>query len=136
MRRFSQRSALVTLSEINITPLLDLAFVLLIIFVITTPLLDQGIKLPPGGKPDKPRLDKNDIRTVEVSSQGTYMIEHRRMLLDQIEAQLIKESRANPSLVVNLRADENSRWKEVEAMIDLCQRNGIKMSARTQPPKR
>ena len=39
MRRFSQRSYLVTLSEINITPLLDLAFVLLIIFVITTPLL-------------------------------------------------------------------------------------------------
>jgi len=38
MRRFSQRSYLVTLSEINITPLLDLAFVLLIIFVITTPL--------------------------------------------------------------------------------------------------
>ncbi len=58
------------------------------------------------------------------------------MLLDQIETQLIKESRANPSLVVNLRADENSRWKEVEAMLDLCQRNGIKMSARTQPPKR
>ena len=135
MRRFSQRSALVTLSEINITPLLDLAFVLLIIFVITTPFIDQGIKLPPGGKPNKP-FDKNDIRTVEVSSQGTYMIEHRRMLLDQIEAQLIKESRANPTLVVNLRADENSRWKEVEAMIDLCQRNGIKMSARTQPPKR
>ena len=41
MRRFSQRSQLVTLSEINITPLLDLAFVLLIIFVITTPLLEQ-----------------------------------------------------------------------------------------------
>ena len=40
MRRFSQRSYLVTLSEINITPLLDLAFVLLIIFVITTPLLE------------------------------------------------------------------------------------------------
>ena len=45
MRRFSQRSSLVTLSEINITPLLDLAFVLLIIFVITTPLLEQGINL-------------------------------------------------------------------------------------------
>jgi len=45
MRRFSQRSALVTLSEINITPLLDLAFVLLIIFVITTPLLEKGLDL-------------------------------------------------------------------------------------------
>ena len=59
MRRFSQRSALVTLSEINITPLLDLAFVLLIIFVITTPLLEQSIslKLPKGGQPD-PKISK------------------------------------------------------------------------------
>ena len=45
MRRFSQRNSLVTLSDINITPLLDLAFVLLIIFVITTPLLEQGLPL-------------------------------------------------------------------------------------------
>ena len=45
MRRFSQRSHLVTLSEINITPLLDIAFVLLIIFVITTPLLEKGLDL-------------------------------------------------------------------------------------------
>ena len=45
MRRFSQRSQMVTLSEINITPLLDLAFVLLIIFVITTPLLEQSLNL-------------------------------------------------------------------------------------------
>jgi biopolymer transport protein ExbD len=135
MRRFSQRSSLVTLSEINITPLLDLAFVLLIIFVITTPLLDQGIKLPPGGKPDKP-IDKNDIRTIEVTSQGVYMIDHRRIQLEQMEPQLIKDSRANPNLIVNLRADENSRWKEAVAVMDLCQRNGIKFSARTLPPKR
>ena len=57
MRRFSQRSHLVTLSEINITPLLDLAFVLLIIFIITTPLLTQSIemKLPGGGQVEKKR---------------------------------------------------------------------------------
>ncbi len=42
MRRFSQRNPLVTLSDINITPLLDLAFVLLIIFIITTPLLSKA----------------------------------------------------------------------------------------------
>ena len=135
MRRFSQRSSLVTLSEINITPLLDLAFVLLIIFVITTPLLDQGIKLPSGGNPDTP-IEKRDIRTVEISSKGAYMIERRAMLLEQVEALLIKESRANPNLVVYIRADENSRWKEVIAMFDLCQRNRIKISARTEPPKR
>ena len=73
MRRFSQRNFLVTLSDINITPLLDLAFVLLIIFVITTPLLEQSVNLnlPVGGQPDKRKLDKNDIRTVEIVAAGT-----------------------------------------------------------------
>src|SRR5207237_1335861 len=45
MRRYSQRHNLSTLSEINITPLLDLAFVLLIIFMITTPLLENSMNL-------------------------------------------------------------------------------------------
>jgi biopolymer transport protein ExbD len=138
MRRFSQRTSLVTLSEINITPLLDLAFVLLIIFVITTPLLEQGfnLKLPTGGKPDKP-LDRRDIRTVEVSSQGIFMLDRQRLQLDQIEAALVRDFKANPNLVVYLRADENSRWKDVEAVIDRCQSNGItRLSPRTEPPKR
>ena len=138
MRRFSQRSALVTLSEINITPLLDLAFVLLIIFVITTPLLTQGLdlKLPSGGKPDRP-IERRDVRTVEVSPQGALLLDRRRLSLDQIEATLVRDFRANPNLVVYLRADENCRWKDVESVIDRCQRNGItRLSARTEPPKR
>ena len=138
MRRFSQRSSLVTLSEINITPLLDLAFVLLIIFVITTPLLEQGLslKLPSGGKPDRP-IERRDVRTVEVSPQGVLMLERKRLSIDQIEATLVRDFKANPNLVVYLRADENSRWKDVEAVIDRCQRNGItRLSPRTEPPKR
>ena len=138
MRRFSQRSSLVTLSEINITPLLDLAFVLLIIFVITTPLLEQGfnLKLPTGGKPDRP-IERRDVRTVEVSSQGVLLLERKRLNIDQIEAALVRDFNANPNLVVYLRADENSRWKDVEAVIDRCQRNGItRLSPRTEPPKR
>jgi biopolymer transport protein ExbD len=138
MRRFSQRSSLVTLSEINITPLLDLAFVLLIIFVITTPLLEQGLnlKLPTGGKPDKP-IERRDIRTVEVSSQGVFMLDRKRLPLEQIEIALVRDFKANPNLVVYLRADENSRWKDVEAVIDRCQQHGItRISPRTEPPKR
>ena len=45
MRRFSDRAALHTLSELNVTPLLDLAFVLLIIFMITTPLMENSMDL-------------------------------------------------------------------------------------------
>ncbi len=138
MRRFSQRSALVTLSEINITPLLDLAFVLLIIFVITTPLLEQtlALKLPQGGKPDKP-IDKRDIRTVEISTQGAYKLDKMPMSLGQIESELLKDFRANPNLVIYIRADENGKNKDLYAVIDRCQRNGIsRYSLRTLPPKR
>src|SRR5271169_1060611 len=106
MRRFSQRSALVTLSEINITPLLDLAFVLLIIFVITTPLLEQSLplKLPVGGGPD-PKIDKKDIRTVEISQQGKYVLDKMPMSLAQLESELVRDHRVDPGLIVYIRAD-------------------------------
>ena len=144
MRRFSQRSALVTLSEINITPLLDLAFVLLIIFVITTPLLEKGIdlKLPDvPGKQDQ-ELKKEDIRTVEITSQGKYALKGaggpaQVMKLDQIIQNLAIDHRLNPKLVIYIRADENSRNKELAALLDGCQRNGLtRYSLRTQPEGR
>ena len=117
--------------------MLDLAFVLLIIFVITTPLLEQGIplKLPDGtGKPDK--LERGDIRTVEISPQGIYMLNKRSNSLDQIEAQLRREFQANPNLLVYIRADENGPYKHVAAILDRCERNGItRFSLRTEPER-
>jgi biopolymer transport protein ExbD len=137
MRRFSQRSHLVTLSEINITPLLDLAFVLLIIFIITTPLLEQGLnlKLPGGGKPDKP-LVKSDIRTVEIKERGSYYLDHQPTTLENLERALVNANRANPNTVVFIRADENGPYKFVAAVFNLCQKNGItRFSLRTDPEK-
>src|SRR5664280_250353 len=108
MRRFSQRSYLVTLSEINITPLLDLAFVLLIIFVITTPLLEQSInlKLPRGGQPDQ-FVNKRDIRTVEISTTGVYALDRQRMSFEQLIARLAADFRINPNIIVYIRADQD-----------------------------
>ena len=126
MRRFSQRSYLVTLSEINITPLLDLAFVLLIIFVITTPLLEQSInlKLPRGGQPDK-FLNKRDICTVEVSVPGVYALDRQRMSLDQLITRLTSDFHINQNIVVYIRADQECPYKNVADLIDRCQRGGI-----------
>ncbi|MGA4645304.1 ExbD/TolR family protein [Limisphaera sp. 4302-co] len=138
MRRFSQRTHLVTLSEINITPLLDLAFVLLIIFVITTPLLEQSLplKLPQGGQPDVP-LDPRLVRTVEITAQGVYVLDRRPLRLDQLEAVLAAEYRANPNLVVYIRADENGPYKHVAALLDRCLRHGItRFSLRTEAVRR
>ena len=139
MRRFSQRSHLVTLSEINITPLLDLAFVLLIIFVITTPLLDNGfnLKLPTANAlPEKPP-DRRDINTVEITSKGEYMLNRSRMTLNDVERNLIATYKANPNMVVYIRADENGKNKDLYAVIERCQKNGItRFSLRTEPPGR
>ena len=137
MRRFSQRNSLVTLSDINITPLLDLAFVLLIIFVITTPLLEQGLDLTlhQGGRPDR-EIDKNDIKTLEINSKGMMMLGGQHMDISMIERELAAAHQRNPNLLVYIRADENSINKYLSDVIDRCQRNGItKFSLRTTPPK-
>jgi len=138
MRRFSQRSNLVTLSEINITPLLDLAFVLLIIFVITTPLLEQSInlKLPRGmGQPDK-KIDPRNVRTVEVSVTGVYTLSKQRLGLDQLIARLVEDFRSNPNLIIYIRADQDGPYKNVAALLDGCQRGGItRYSLRTEPAR-
>jgi biopolymer transport protein ExbD len=138
MRRFSQRSQLVTVAEINITPLLDLAFVLLIIFVITTPLLEQSIalKLPSGaGRPDQ-HINKNDIRTVEISNTGIYALDRQRMSLDQVLDRLHSEFQENPNLIVYIRGDKDSRWDLEAQLFGGLQRLGItRISIRTEPPK-
>src|SRR2546423_483280 len=138
MRRFSQRSALVTLSEINITPLLDLAFVLLIIFVITTPLLEQGLplQLHKGGSQDTAKPDPRNIRTVDVLSQGTYRLQKQPMSLTALLVELDRDHKANKELIVYIRPDVNGKNKDLLALIDGCQKNGItKYSLRTEPEK-
>jgi biopolymer transport protein ExbD len=132
MRRFSQRNSLVTLNEINITPLLDLAFVLLIIFVITRPLLEQNVnlQLPQNmGKPDA-RIDRNNIRVVEITQQGDYYLNGRRYGIGQLENEL----RKNPKAIVDIRADKRTDWNHVLAVLDACMRDHItQFSARTAP---
>jgi biopolymer transport protein ExbD len=137
MRRFSQRNSLVTLSEINITPLLDLAFVLLIIFVITTPLLEQGLplNLPTGGRPDT-QIVKDNIRTVEIDARGNFMLNRVRLNVGQIEQELVKAYRSNPNLVVFVRADKDGKIEPFAEIMNRCIKNGItKFSFRTAPEK-
>ena len=128
MRRFSQRNSLVTLNDINITPLLDLAFVLLIIFIITTPLLEKGldISLPNGsGQAEKNTITKNDIRTVEITAQGIYAMNRRPMPLTQVVNQLVQEYKGNPNLIVYIRADGNGHTKDLAALMDALSRNNL-----------
>ncbi|HBU60780.1 MAG TPA: hypothetical protein DEB48_13145 [Verrucomicrobiales bacterium] len=134
MKRYSKRNQLVTLSDLNVTPMLDLAFVLLIIFVIATPLLEQGMKLelPEGGSADT-AIKRDDVRTVEVSRSGQYLLDRKPMTLVQLEEELKKAHGENPDTVVYIRADQQGFNKDLYAVIDACQRNGLtKFSLRTR----
>jgi biopolymer transport protein ExbD len=136
MRRFSQRNSLVTLSDINITPLLDLAFVLLIIFIITTPLLEQGLnlKLPAGGQTDSPKLNPRDIRTVDISTRGDYKFRERFYPPQQLAGMLREEQRRNPNLIVYIRADQEGAWKHIAALLSRLEEVGVaNVSMRTDP---
>ena len=105
MRRFSQRNHLVTLNEINITPLLDLAFVLLIIFIITTPLLEQSLKLNlPTGGAEKSTVRKDQVRTIEVDPKGGYVVNRHSYSLADLEQLLAAEFARDPQLAVYIRA--------------------------------
>ena len=139
MRRFSQRHALVTLSDINITPLLDLAFVLLIIFVITTPLLEQGLnlKLPVGDVPDNKKINPKDVRTVEVSTSRQYLMGGQWRNLRDLAQILVGEHRRNPRLLVYIRADKQCPYEYVSDLLNVLETSGIdQVSLRTQPRAR
>lgn len=126
MRRFSQRNSLVTLNEINITPLLDLAFVLLLIFIITRPMLEQSmdLKLPKGGeKPGK--VEAKDRLTVEIAPQGIYKLNGRQMPLGSVLDQITSATRANPNAFVSIRTDKQAPSEYFYAVLDGCQKRGI-----------
>jgi biopolymer transport protein ExbD/biopolymer transport protein TolR len=127
MRRFSQRNSLVTLSEINITPLLDLAFVLLIIFVITRPMLEGRVNmvLPDSTVSERTPINRQDVRVVEIREDGRYWLDGKPLLLAQVEAELVRSFRANPKLTVDIRADKRAQWNYVYQLMDVCMRNHI-----------
>jgi biopolymer transport protein ExbD len=128
MRRFSSRNQLVTLNEINITPLLDLAFVLLIIFIITTPLLDQRIelKLPNGGEA-KQTAKPGDVVTVEGGLRGEFSFKGYKVEGGEreLEKKLVAAYAANRNLVVRIRVDRNGPAQTLVTILDICRRNGI-----------
>jgi biopolymer transport protein ExbD len=139
MRRFSQRNHLVTLNEINITPLLDLAFVLLIIFIITTPLLEQSIplRLPSGGA-TRNQPDAKDVVVAEVSADGRYSLRGRRLEnAAALEQALRAAYQANPNIIIRIRADAEGKFRHPATIMDLCRRNGInRFDIATEPERR
>lgn len=122
-----------TLTEINITPLLDLAFVLLVIFIITTtPVVnDLELNLPKASRHEKDPPRKANYITVE-SSGRTFLNKQQvegQALLDA----LIGLRLADPDLSVIVRGDGKAKYKQIRSVVDLCQQaNVVKVELATE----
>jgi biopolymer transport protein ExbD len=126
MRRFSDRHGLHTISELNVTPLLDLAFVLLIIFMITTPLMENSTDLVvPSSEASSKAVDPNDIQTVSINREEQVSLNGDPLSIETLEAQLsgLRDSRAD--LAVVIRSHKDLPVQKLIHLMDIIQRARI-----------
>ena len=127
MKRYSQRSGHTAMAELNVTPLLDLAFVLLIIFIITTPLLTSNIpvQLPVGSRNQAQPVDSKSIRTVSIDRNGQIYFESKPIELPVLEQELTAFGRTTPDAAVIVRADKSLNVQQLFDVMDILQRAKI-----------
>jgi biopolymer transport protein ExbD len=126
MRRYSQRNSLTTLSEINVTPLLDLAFVLLIIFMITTPLLENSMNLViPSSGATTPPIPSSQVQTISIDRTETIRFNNHVVDPETLSAQLLELKRTNPDVAVVIRPDRELPVQKLVSLMDALQRAQI-----------
>ena len=126
MRRYSHRQNLSTLSEINITPLLDLAFVLLIIFMITTPLLESSMNLViPSSGTKNPPINTSHVQTVSIDRTDTIRFNNQVMDLETLTTQLVQLKQSNPDIAIVIRPDRDLPVQKLIGVMDALQRAGM-----------
>jgi biopolymer transport protein ExbD len=126
MRRYSQRQSLSSLSEINITPLLDLAFVLLIIFMITTPLLESTMSLIiPSSGAKTPPVTTSQVKTISIDRNEAIRFNNQVVDLESLTTQLSEIKRANPDVAVVIRPDRDLPVQKLITLMDALQRAQI-----------
>jgi biopolymer transport protein ExbD len=119
MRRYSQRQNLSTLSEINITPLLDLAFVLLIIFMITTPLLESSMNLViPSSSATNPPIKSGRVQIVSIDRNDTIRFNDQVIDLNTLIERVTELKRTNPDVAMVIRPDRELPVQKLIALMD------------------
>ena len=126
MKRYSQRQSLSTLSEINITPLLDLAFVLLIIFMITTPLLESSMNLViPSSGAINPPIKSAQVQIVSIDRSDTIRFNNQVVDLKSLTERLAQLRQANPGVAVVIRPDRELPVQKLIVLMDALKRAQI-----------
>jgi len=135
MRRFSDRPTMHTLTEINVTPLLDLAFVLLIIFIITTPLMENSVNLVvPTSAQANQSVNLAETQTISIDKDDNLTFNNEPVDPATLEERLIILHTEKPEAPVIVRPDKSLSVQQFVAVMDILQRAQIsKVGVATRP---
>ena len=115
-------------SDINITPLVDIVLVLLIIFMVITPLLQMGydVKVPPKNPPDTNAPPPTDLIIVSLTPTNKYYLNKDEVNAQTLSLRLteILKNRANKTVFFS--GDDGANYGEVVKVMDLCRNSGAK----------
>ena len=128
MARRKSPTSLRPIGEINLTPLMDLTFILLITFIITFPLIEEGIIV------DLPKADADDIKkgsaeTITLDHKGNVYLNEARMTMQDLEGTLKGMAAGNSDISVMIRADEHLEYGNVVRVLKLLHETGISRMA-------
>lgn len=126
MRRYSSRTSFTTLSEINVTPLLDLAFVLLIIFMITTPLMEnsKSLIIPSSNTTNAP-INPAAVQILSIDRNEIVRLNEQVIEPAALESRLAALKAADPNVAVVIRPDRRLPVQKLVNLMDALQRAGI-----------
>ena len=112
---------------INVTPMLDLAYVLLVVFILMTTASIQGLTISMPKPSNKPVTEQHELKVVQVTSTGAVLMNGIGVSLAELEAQLKSAQSRDPKMSVAIRGDARAQYAMVVEVIDLCDRLGVNM---------
>ncbi|MEE8484276.1 MAG: ExbD/TolR family protein [Nitrospinota bacterium] len=112
------------MSEINVTPFVDVMLVLLIIFMVTAPLLQHGLELQLP-KVDAKGIQKEERWVITIFKNGEINFNENSITLDRLESRLEKLARVNPAIEVLLKADSSLTYGYVVQALAAAKRAGV-----------
>ena len=118
-----------TISEINVTPFVDVMLVLLIIFMVTAPLLTSGIKINLPEISSVLKNEKKDPVTVSINSKGEIFIQKKKFSKDQLIKKLSLLKKNNQNLKIYIKGDKKLDYGKVMDLMNLINQSGFKKVA-------
>jgi biopolymer transport protein TolR len=124
MARQKQRSQLSAIGDINMTPLIDLTFLLLIIFMITAPLLENSVNVSPP-ELNAEEISEDNSKIVNLNHDGEIVFQKNQISGSTLTEQLRALKEENSKLVIMIRADGDRPYREVMGVMKAVKASGI-----------